>query len=89
MVFGEPVQVLVFGEITGGSSNTLTRISPPGGVRRPHSRVREDETFFVLEGDYELLQDGVWHKFPAAQAVHANRGGVNTFRNMGTTTAKC
>jgi hypothetical protein len=49
MVFGEPVQVLVFGEITGGSSNTLTRISPPGWVRRPHSRVCEDETFFVLE----------------------------------------
>jgi quercetin dioxygenase-like cupin family protein len=44
--------------------------------------------FFVLEGDYELLLDGVWHKIPAGQAVLATRGGVHTFRNAGTTSGK-
>ena len=61
-VFGEPVEILVSGEMTGGLSTTLTQTSPPGGGPPPHSHEREDETFFVLEGDYELLQDGRWHK---------------------------
>ena len=87
-VFGEPVEVLVSGEMTGGLSTTLTQVSPPGGGPPPHSHEREDETFFVLEGDYELLQDGVWHKVPVGQAVLAKRGGVHTFRNAGTTTGK-
>jgi quercetin dioxygenase-like cupin family protein len=58
---GEPVEILVSGEMTGGPSTTLVQTSPPGGGPPAHSHVREDETFFVLEGDYELLQDGVWH----------------------------
>ncbi|MGC1872559.1 MAG: cupin domain-containing protein [Acidobacteriaceae bacterium] len=87
-VFGEPVEILVSGEMTGGLSTTLMQTSPPGGGPPPHSHLREDETFFVLEGDYELLQDGAWHKVPARQAVLATRGGVHTFRNAGTTTGK-
>lgn len=80
--------VKTFKVLTGGLSTTLVQTSPPGGGPPPHSHVREDETFFVLEGDYELLQDGVWHKVPAGQAVLAKRGGVHTFRNAGTTTGK-
>lgn len=54
-VFGEPVEVLIPGEMTGGSSITLTQVSPPGGGPPPHSHQNEDETFFVLEGQYEFL----------------------------------
>ena len=87
-VFGEPVEVLVSGEMTGGLSATITQTSPPGGGPPPHSHTREDETFFVLEGEYELLQDGAWNKIPGGRAVHAKRGGVHTFRNAGATTGK-
>jgi quercetin dioxygenase-like cupin family protein len=87
-VFGEPVEVLVSGEMTGGLSATLTQTSPPGGGPPPHSHAREDETFFVLEGEYELLQDGAWNRIPPGRAMHAKRGGVHTFRNEGTTTGK-
>lgn len=87
-VFGEPIEVLVSGEMTGGLSATLTQTSPPGGGPPPHSHAREDETFFVLEGEYELLQDGAWNRIPPGYAVHAKRGGVHTFRNVGTATGK-
>ncbi len=87
-VFGEPIEVLVSGEMTGGLSTTLTQTSPPGGGPPPHLHLREDETFFVLEGDYEFLQNGEWHKLGRGETAHAMRGSVHTFRNAGSTTGK-
>jgi quercetin dioxygenase-like cupin family protein len=87
-VFGEPVEVLIPGETTGGRSTTLTQVSPPGGGPPPHSHRNEDETFFVLEGEYEFLEAGQWRKAPPASAVQAMRGSVHTFRNVGATTGK-
>lgn len=87
-VFGEPVEVLVSGEMTADLSTTITQTSPPGGGPPPHSHTREDEAFFVPEGDYELLQDGGWNKVLPGRAILAKRGGAPTFRNAGTTTGK-
>ena len=87
-VFGEPVEVLVSGEMTGGLSTTLTQTSPPGGGPPPHLHLNEDETFFVLEGKYEFLRDGEWHAIAHGETVLAKRGSVHTFRNAGTTTGK-
>jgi uncharacterized cupin superfamily protein len=83
-VSGEPIEVLVPGEATGGFSTTLTQISPPGGGPPPHSHTNEDETFYVLEGEYEFLNNGAWRKAEPGRAVHAKRGSVNTFRRAHT-----
>lgn len=87
-VFGEPVEVLTDGQLTGGKSTTITQTSPPGGGPPPHMHQNEDETFFVLEGDYEFLHNGEWTPVPAGETVHALRGSVHTFRNAGPTTGK-
>jgi quercetin dioxygenase-like cupin family protein len=87
-VFGEPVEVLIPGEATGGLSTTLTQTSPPDGGPPPHSHTHEDETFYVLEGEYEFLEDGQWHKAEHGRAVLAKRGSVHTFRNVGNSTGK-
>jgi quercetin dioxygenase-like cupin family protein len=87
-VFGEPIEVLVPGEATGGLSATLTQTSPPGGGPPPHSHANEDETFLVLEGEYDFLEDGQWHKAEHGRAILAKRGSVHTFRNVGNTTGK-
>jgi quercetin dioxygenase-like cupin family protein len=87
-VFGEPVEVLVPGEVTNGRSTTTLQISPPGGGPPPHSHTLEDETFYVLEGEYEFLQDGAWIKVEPGRAIQAMRGSFHTFRNSGTTTGK-
>jgi quercetin dioxygenase-like cupin family protein len=87
-VFGEPVEILVPGEMTGGRSATLTQVSPPGGGPPPHVHTNEDETFFVLEGEYEFLENGQWLKGQPDRAIQAMRGSVHTFRNVGTTTGK-
>ena len=83
LVFGEPIEILIPGEATNGLSTTLTQTSPPGGGPPPHIHTNEDETFYVLDGDYEYLSDEQWLPLPHGQAVHARRGSVHTFRNVG------
>jgi quercetin dioxygenase-like cupin family protein len=87
-IFGEPVEILVSGEMTAGRSTTLIQTSPPGGGPPPHSHLNEDETFFVLEGEYEVVVDGAPHRVAAGQAVSGMRGQFHTFRNVGSTTGR-
>ena len=42
----------------------------------------------MLDGEYEFLEDGQWHKAEPGRAVYAKRGSVHTFRNVGNTTGK-
>lgn len=87
-VFGEPVDVLTDGEMTDGLSCTMTQISPPGGGPPPHRHEHDDETFFVLSGEYEFLDNGQWQQRFPGQTFYAARGSVHTFRNCGTTAGK-
>jgi quercetin dioxygenase-like cupin family protein len=87
-VFGEPVEILISGEMTGGRSATLTQTSPPGGGPPSHSHLNEDETFYVLEGEYEFLLDGEWRRSIPGQAIQVMRGSVHTFRNVGAASGK-
>jgi quercetin dioxygenase-like cupin family protein len=87
-VFGEPIEILTTSEMTGGRSATITQVSPPGGGPPPHRHTNEDETFFVLEGEYEFLMNGNWLKVSQGESVHALRGSTHTFRNVGTTDGK-
>ena len=87
-VLGDHVQMLVTSEMTGGASATLLETSPPGGGPPPHKHDNEDETFFIVEGEYELLVDGEWVRGRPGDAFYRARGTVHAFRNCGTTTAK-
>jgi quercetin dioxygenase-like cupin family protein len=87
-VLGDHVDMLVTQDMTGGASATLIETSPPGGGPPPHKHENEDETFFVVEGDYEFLVDGQWIKASAGDSLYRARGTVHTFRNCGTTTGE-
>ncbi len=87
-VLGDQVDMLVTQEMTGGQSATLVETSPPGGGPPPHKHQNEDETFFVIEGDYEFLVDGEWIRASAGDSFYRSRGTIHTFRNCGTTTGR-
>jgi mannose-6-phosphate isomerase-like protein (cupin superfamily) len=80
--------MLVTHDMTGDASATLIETSPPGGGPPPHQHQNEDETFFVVEGDYEFLVDGQWIKASAGDSFYRARGTVHTFRNCGATAGK-
>jgi quercetin dioxygenase-like cupin family protein len=87
-VLGDQVDMVVTSEMTGGQSATLLEVSPPGGGPPPHRHKNEDETFFVVEGEYELLVDGEWVKAYAGDTFYRARGTVHGFRNCGTSSGK-
>lgn len=87
-VLGAHVDVMTTGEMTNGRTCVVVETSPPGGGPPPHSHQNEDETFYILEGEYEILSEGKWHKFTKGEGAHSNRGAVHTFRNCGTGTGK-
>src|ERR1700755_1417350 len=69
--------------MTGGRTCVVVEAAPPGGGPPPHFHQNEDETFYILEGEYEILSEGQWHKFTKGEGAHSNRGAVHTFRNCG------
>jgi len=87
-VLGEPVDIVVTGEMSSGLSCVLIQTSPPGGGPPPHHHEREDEIFHVLEGEFEFLKDGTWVKAGKGDTAYGPRGKVHTFRNAGKTDGK-
>jgi len=84
-VFGERIDVLVNAVTSNGISATIVQHVPPGGGPPPHSHKNEEETFTVLEGDFEILSDGNWRALARGEAAYSERGSIHTFRNTGTT----
>lgn len=88
MVLGEQIEILVSGKTTGGTSATFTEVTPPGGGPPPHTHQNEDETFFVLEGEFEFTENGTTLTRRAGESFHAKRGGLHAFRNSGSSDGK-
>ncbi len=84
-VFGERVDVLIDTATSNGASATVVQHVPPGGGPPPHSHKNEEETFTVLEGDFEILSEGKWSPLANGLAAYSKRGSIHTFRNTGAT----
>ena len=82
----ELLEVLVSSQATRNSFCLVAQTSPPGGGGiTPHNHDREDEVFLVLEGEYELLDNGQWVPLRQGEPQFKLRGEVHAFRNSGTT----
>jgi mannose-6-phosphate isomerase-like protein (cupin superfamily) len=53
-VLGEMLTIKVSGKDTGGTYAVIEEVSPPSGGPPLHLHHREDEAFYVLEGEYEI-----------------------------------
>jgi quercetin dioxygenase-like cupin family protein len=85
---GDLYTFLVTGEETGGAYFVMEAFVPPGGGPPAHIHWREDETFYVLEGNCTFrLGDDLVTAGPG-DFVHVPRGIVHCFHNGGTETAR-
>jgi quercetin dioxygenase-like cupin family protein len=85
---GDHYTFLVTGEESGGAYFAMEALVPSGGGPPPHIHTREEETFYVLEGEIEFLLGKETILAGPGDFVNVPRGTVHRFQNVGTETAK-
>ena len=85
---GDLYKFLVTGEETGGAYFAMEALVPPGGGPPPHTHAREDETFYVLEGDVDFRLGDQRVTAGPGDFVNVPRGAVHNFHNAGSETAR-
>jgi mannose-6-phosphate isomerase-like protein (cupin superfamily) len=87
-VLGELVTRKVASEQTGGAYSIFEAVSQPQGGPPPHIQHREDECFYVLEGEYEFLVEGRTLRMPAGSLLYVPKGNLHAYRNVGEGTGR-
>lgn len=84
-VLGIPMVIRIHGRDTNGVVSAVESQDVPGGGPPPHIHHREDETFQVLEGDYEWTVGGKTFVAKEGATIFAPRGVPHTYRYLGQT----
>jgi mannose-6-phosphate isomerase-like protein (cupin superfamily) len=84
-ILGIPMLIRLKGSETGGILGVVESRDVPGGGPPPHIHHREDETFQILEGDYEWTVGEQTFVAGKGTTVFAPRGVVHTYRYLGQT----
>ncbi len=88
MVLGELVTYKVTSDQTGGAYSLFEVASRPGSEAPPHVQHREDEAFWVLEGEYEFLVEGRTLRMPAGSLLYVPKGNLHAHKNVGDSTGR-
>ena len=87
-ILAEVGWVKLSGGETGGAYAIMEGQTPPGAGPPPHRHLREDEAFYILEGEYEFNVGGQKIHAPSGTFVFGPRGLAHSFKNIGTTPAR-
>ncbi|WP_145028297.1 cupin domain-containing protein [Caulifigura coniformis] len=82
-VVGDVYRILVSGEQTAGAYSVVEAIVPPGSGPPPHRHSREDEGFYVLEGELTITVDGRRETLSPGMFGNLPVGSLHFFRNEG------
>lgn len=83
-ILGIPMTIRVHGRDTGGVVSVVESHDVTGGGPPPHIHQHEDETFQILEGDYEWTVGGDTFVATKGTTIFAPRGVPHTYRYLGT-----
>ena len=84
-VLGIPMVIRIHGRDTGGAVAVVESHDVPGGGPPPHIHHREDETFQVLEGEYEWTVGAERFVARKGATIFAPKGVAHTYRYLGQT----
>ena len=74
---GQLLTYKVTAEQTGGAYSLFEGTVPP------HIHHREDESFYVVDGEFEFSRDGETIKAGPGSLVYVPRGSLHAFENVG------
>jgi len=87
-IVGDRYVFLATGAETSGACFVFEAWVPPGGGPPPHVHTREDELFYVVEGEFEFRAGGETVRRTAGGSVFGRRGVPHAFANVGATPGK-
>jgi len=82
-ILGTAMLIRVHGLDTGGTVAVVETHDLPGGGPPPHIHHREDETFQILEGEYEFTVGGKTIPAKSGTTLFAPRDVAHTYRYVG------
>ena len=86
---GVPTTLRATHETTGGAFGLVENSAMPPGFGSPyHVHHREDESFYVIEGEVAFVVDGQWHYAGPGTFVHGPRDIPHGFAVIGTRPAR-
>lgn len=85
---GDVYTILASGEPTGGAYCLVAATVPPGGGPPPHIHGRDDEMFYIREGEITFMTEGKTLVGKAGTFVQLPRGVAHAFKNNSGHTAR-
>jgi quercetin dioxygenase-like cupin family protein len=82
-VMGELLTHKIPSRRTGGAYALFEVATRPGTGPSPHVHHREDESFYVLEGEYEFLIEGSTMRARAGSLLYFPKGTLHAHRGVG------
>jgi quercetin dioxygenase-like cupin family protein len=82
-VMGEMVTCKVTSDQTSGAYSLFEITTQPGDGPPPHVQHWEDESFYVLEGEYEFLVEGRTIKAGVGTLIYVPKGNLHAHKNVG------
>jgi mannose-6-phosphate isomerase-like protein (cupin superfamily) len=82
-IFGELVTCKITSFQTGGAYSLFEVVTPLGGGPPAHVQYREDEAFYVLEGEFAFWVEGHAVSAEAGSLVYVPRGKLHAHNNGG------
>ena len=82
-VFGELVTHKIPSQQTGGAYSLFEITTCPGEGPPPHVQHREDESFYVLEGEYEFPLESHTLRAGADSLIYVPKGTLHAHKNVG------
>ena len=80
-IVGDTMTLKATGQATDGRLLLLENLTTPGGGPPPHIHTREDEFFYVLDGEFEIRIGDELHTLGPGGFAFVRRGTVHNFRN--------
>ncbi len=82
-VLGELLTYKVPSQQTGGAYSLFEVATQPGAGPPPHVQHREDESFYVLKGEYEFSDNGRTLRAEAGSLLYVLKGTLHAHKNVG------
>jgi quercetin dioxygenase-like cupin family protein len=87
-VVGDLDTIKASGADTGGAFALIEALVPPQGGPPPHIHRREDEAFYLLEGELDIQVDGRRVSAGPGTWISLARGSLHSFKNISTKPAR-